>query len=137
MPLNVDKISTGSLSVNGTEINKNGGLAYKIYTALLTQSGTNAPVAIVLENTLGGDITWEYDGVGEYSISNLNLPINKTILLTPSIPANSCTVGSAITNLVSMSLHPSGTFIDLCVGNSIGGVNGKLNRHPIEIRVYD
>jgi hypothetical protein len=24
MPLNVDRISTGSLSVNGTEINKNG-----------------------------------------------------------------------------------------------------------------
>jgi hypothetical protein len=39
MPLNVDKISTGFLSVNGTEINKNGGLPYKVYTALLTQSG--------------------------------------------------------------------------------------------------
>ena len=39
MPLKVDKLSTGSLSVNGTEINKNGGLPYKVYTALLTQSG--------------------------------------------------------------------------------------------------
>lgn len=26
---------------------------YKVYTALLTQSGTDAPVATVLENTLG------------------------------------------------------------------------------------
>jgi hypothetical protein len=43
MPLNVDKISTGALSVNGTDINKNGGLPYKIYTALLTQVGVNPP----------------------------------------------------------------------------------------------
>ena len=33
---------------------------YKVYTALLTQSGTDAPVATVLENTLGGDIVWSY-----------------------------------------------------------------------------
>jgi hypothetical protein len=47
MPLNVDKISTGSLNVNGTEINKNGGLPYKIYTALLTQSGGDDPQEIL------------------------------------------------------------------------------------------
>jgi hypothetical protein len=42
MPLYVDKVSTKTLEVNGTEINKNGGLSYKVYTALLTQSGTSA-----------------------------------------------------------------------------------------------
>lgn len=31
---------------------------YKVYTALLTQSGTDAPTAIVLENTLGGVPVW-------------------------------------------------------------------------------
>ena len=31
---------------------------YKVYTALLTHSGTNAPVATVLENTLGVNISW-------------------------------------------------------------------------------
>lgn len=43
---------------------------YKVYTALLTQTGTNAPVATVLENTLGETPTWYYDfydeGVGRY-----------------------------------------------------------------------
>lgn len=39
---------------------------YKVYSALLTQSGTNAPVATVLENTLGYGITWEYLNVGVY-----------------------------------------------------------------------
>ena len=38
----------------------------KVYRALLTQSGTNAPVAIVLENTLGGTVVWTYSDVGTY-----------------------------------------------------------------------
>ena len=38
----------------------------KIYMALLTQSGTDAPVATVLMNTLGGTVVWSYDGTGSY-----------------------------------------------------------------------
>jgi len=39
---------------------------YKIYTALLSQTGTNNPTVIVLENTLGESITWTRVGVGLY-----------------------------------------------------------------------
>lgn len=39
---------------------------YKVYTAVLTQSGIAAPVATVLENTLGGEVIWTRDGVGVY-----------------------------------------------------------------------
>ena len=39
---------------------------YKVYTALLSQSGTSAPVATVLENTLGGAVVWSRIGVGAY-----------------------------------------------------------------------
>lgn len=38
----------------------------KVYRALLTQSGTDAPVATVLENTLGGTVVWTRNDVGEY-----------------------------------------------------------------------
>lgn len=38
---------------------------YKVYTALLTQSGTDAPVATVLENTIG-NIVWSRVGLGQY-----------------------------------------------------------------------
>ena len=38
----------------------------KEYVALLTQTGTNAPVATVLKNTLGGIPIWTYSGVGDY-----------------------------------------------------------------------
>ena len=44
---------------------ENGGRPYKVYTALLTQTGTNAPVATILENTVG-NIVWSYDSTGEY-----------------------------------------------------------------------
>ncbi|MBC8377178.1 MAG: hypothetical protein H8E26_14130 [FCB group bacterium] len=36
----------------------------KVYRALLTQAGAGAPVATVLENTLGGEIVWSRPGVG-------------------------------------------------------------------------
>ena len=38
----------------------------KVYRALLTQTGTNAPVATVTENTLGGDVVWTYNAEGTY-----------------------------------------------------------------------
>ena len=44
---------------------------YKVYTALLTQTGANAPTATVLENTLGQTVTWIRTGVGSYTISDL------------------------------------------------------------------
>lgn len=53
-----------SLSGNGTPASPLK-LPYKIYSALLTQSGTDAPVATVLENTIGA-IVWTRNGVGDY-----------------------------------------------------------------------
>jgi hypothetical protein len=40
--------------------------SYKVYTALLTQTGTSAPTATVLENTIG-TITWTYTDYGFYT----------------------------------------------------------------------
>lgn len=40
----------------------------KVYRALLSQSGTDAPVPTVLENTLGEDPTTGYDSNGNYKI---------------------------------------------------------------------
>jgi hypothetical protein len=43
-----------------------GGAGYLVYTAILSQTGTAAPVATVLENTLGGTVVWTRDNVGVY-----------------------------------------------------------------------
>jgi hypothetical protein len=37
------------------------------YKALLTQTGTNAPTATVMQNGLGGTPVWSYDDIGVYS----------------------------------------------------------------------
>jgi len=54
----------------------------KVYRALLTQTGTNAPVATVLENTLGGVPVWSYTNVGSYRLTLAGaFPTTKTIIL--------------------------------------------------------
>lgn len=40
----------------------------KTYKALISQSGTNAPTAKVLENTLGGTVLWTRDNPGRYNL---------------------------------------------------------------------
>ncbi len=52
---------------------------YKIYRALLTQSGTDAPVATVLENSLGGTVVWNYSSAGTYTATlSGGFTVNKT-----------------------------------------------------------
>ena len=59
-------------------------IPYKVYTALLTQTGTNAPVAMVLENNIG-NIIWTRSAPGEYvgTLSNAFVP-NKTFAFAAS-----------------------------------------------------
>ena len=66
---------------------------YKVYTALLTQSGTDAPVATVLENTLG-DIVWSYASIGTYNAALEGAFIlNKTSVKIGSFDALSSSYG--------------------------------------------
>jgi hypothetical protein len=59
-------------------------LNYKSYVALITQSGTAAPTAIVLENTLG-DVTFSYISVGNYEVVTSGLfTADKTAALIPN-----------------------------------------------------
>jgi hypothetical protein len=59
---------------------------YKSYVALLSQSGTAAPVATVLENTLGGTVVWTRGGVGDYVGTLVGaFPVSKTCcIVSPS-----------------------------------------------------
>jgi hypothetical protein len=72
MPLVVDTFKAGtidvtqSITVNGQTV---GGLPYKVYTASLTQEGTDNPSAVVLENTLGFEVTWVRESEGEYTLT--------------------------------------------------------------------
>ena len=60
--------NTGSgLEYDGSGWVTTGG--YKKYVAQITQSSTDAPVVIVLENTLGFEPVWEYDSNGVYGFN--------------------------------------------------------------------
>ncbi len=86
-------------------------LGYKIYKALLTQTGTSAPVATILENTLGSVPAWSYTNVGIYActlasaftldktsceINNTSISIN-TIQRDSAnvVTINTCDIGAA------------------------------------------
>lgn len=80
------------------------GPAYKVYTALLTQSGTNAPVATILENTLGFVPSWTRTAAGTYKITDASFQLNKTIVNN----LNPWGDGLAITNV---NVEPKLAFI--------------------------
>lgn len=55
-------------------------IPYKVYRALLTQSGTDAPVATVLENTLGNIVWTRIDNVTWNATLAGAFPVNKTVV---------------------------------------------------------
>jgi hypothetical protein len=99
--------------------------SYKVYTALLTQSGTDAPVATVLENTLGFTPTYSYEAVGAYNINHTGgFPAAKTF-----------TYISPTTDNGGFDAFISGGLDDFISISTINGDNGLINNR-IEIRVY-
>lgn len=98
--------------------------SYLVYTALLSQTGTDAPVATVLENTLGGTVVWSYNDVGYYTATLANaFTENKTYL--PLVIIND---GGPVVVSVSWA---SSSAIELNISS-----NGLLGATPFEIRVY-
>jgi hypothetical protein len=98
---------------------------YKVYTALLTQTGTNAPVAIVLENTLGGNLTFSSDeGLYNTVTSSGLFTENKTFVLLGS--------GNESGYSPQVSVQDINT-ITFTVSTS----EDAMYNTPIEIRVYN
>jgi hypothetical protein len=91
MPLNVDKISTGSLSVNGTDIT--GNAPYKVYTALLTQSGGDSDAGLI-DNGIVVGVTYRITPYGNeigVDFTNIGAPNNNagTYFVATGITPNS------------------------------------------------
>lgn len=67
----LENLQTGAaLEGQALEADGSGGAdvsGVKEYLAILTQSGTDAPIATVLKNTLAGALVWTRDDVGIYS----------------------------------------------------------------------
>jgi hypothetical protein len=131
--INVDTIQSqavGPVTINDDLIvtGTNNIRPYKVYSALISQTSTNAPVAIVLENTIGF-IGFNYLTVGNYSIiSNGDFTLDKTAIFANNVIVNNgetvaCAYGSTLFCQVNTRL----------LGVSTDGI---LNKTFVEIRVY-
>lgn len=104
---------------------------YKAYAALISQTGTAAPTAIVLENTLGGTVVWTRSATGTY-VGTLTAAFtaSKTIAFiqknqTGGLDDN-FVVGRATADTVGISTTNGTALID-----------SLLSSTSLEIRVYN
>jgi hypothetical protein len=113
---------------DGTRWVEFGHPKYKVYSALLTQTGTNAPTATVLENTIGA-IVWARSATGIYTATlSTAFTSNKTwYVLTNNIDETHLyRIDATSTSVVTVwSFQAGGSPTD-----------GELTLTPIEIRVY-
>lgn len=108
---------------------------YKVYTALMSQSGTSAPTVIILENTIGS-IVWTRNNVGKYFGTLASaFTVNKTFMSTTfnnhldgnyPISVTIETSGSGLLLLMTNLTNSTGTATD-----------SRLYNTSIEIRVYN
>lgn len=108
---------------------------YNVYSAFITQSGTDAPMATILENTFSGDIVWTYNDVGSYTgtLSGA-FAANKTLsnysMLTPYINGGDALVYATIArnNVNEVSF--------LVLDATLSPSEANVNEMFLEIRVY-
>lgn len=102
--------------------NTSGG-GYKSYVALLTQTGTAAPTATELENTIGS-ILWARTSAGIYTATlNGAFPSGKTyIAIHPSVIGYEPIVLRTNDNVITINTS---------------SLDGQMSLNPIEIRVYN
>jgi len=119
---------TGRVLVNGV----------KVYRALLSQTGTDDPVATVLENSLGGTVVWTRDMAGVYfgTLSNA-FTADKTFAFVGSVKPDSTT--ALIFTSISRA-DASGVVVDVRRANidtpTLAGSDDWLAGTPVEILVY-
>jgi hypothetical protein len=110
--------------------NVGGGTQPKVYKALLTQSGTDAPVATVLENSLG-DIVWTRSNTGIYVATLANaFTVNKTIVDVPQ-------KNIAVDNVYSYTSNTINTVLLVSrILSTLSPQDGLITNLPILIEVY-
>jgi len=116
------------------DLSGGGGLPYLVYTALLRQSGTNPPIATVLQNTLGFVPTWSYEDVGWYTSINSGFTANTVIFLGQPFVFSALTT-SAIT-FDSARTPSSGGKVNVQSRSNGTRTNDLFYDTAIEIRVY-
>jgi hypothetical protein len=117
--------NTTQIATTAYVLANSGALRYKVYTALLNQSGTNAPVATVLENTFGGTVVWSRNASGNYTGT-----LTGAFLLNQTFCSITNTYNNSITASIIGNLSVNSVEVNTYTGDD------KFVNTPIEIRVY-
>jgi hypothetical protein len=105
--------------------------SYTVYTALVSQTGTDTPSVIILENTLGGTPSFTYDDVGIYFVDLATaFTADKTFV---QINLNDDGNGNQVTAKWETNNRISIHTLD----NANAAANGKLAKAYLEIRIYE
>ena len=119
-------------------------LGYNSYTCLLTQSGTDDPVAVVLHNSLGINVEFYYGSSGQY-LAIINKALfespNEYVTITSGTYTNQLATASlcnvietypVFVNAIAINSYTDGSLAD-----SVIGVDGFVGVPCIfEIRKY-
>jgi hypothetical protein len=127
-------IATTNLTVTGTLNNRSVSdilPTYTKYIALITQSGTNDPTVVELENTIG-PIVWTRSVTGLYNgtLSNA-FTLDKTYVIISQVEIDGIVMAYRLTNdiirIVTTNLHSP----------TAANHDSHLNKNTLEIRVYE
>lgn len=123
--------STGRLKIfvsNGT-VWIDMGRGYAVYTAIVTQAGTDAPTATVLDNSLGGAVTLGRSSAGVYTFTRTGVFMsNKTFI--------EVTVDSGATGVITRVARTSANVVTITVATEAGVAADLVGNLNLEIRVY-
>jgi len=106
-------------------------LGYTVYTALITQTGTAAPVVTILQNTTGGTIAWTRNDPGRYTatISGVTYTASKTAVIISSGGNNDRFLKSNVSSTTAIDFYN----INAQNGNAADVIASTTT---VEIRIY-
>jgi hypothetical protein len=112
-------------------------VGYKEYVALMFQEGTNAPIPIVLSNTIG-DVTWSRIGTGIYRTNTGPFGSSQKIYTSPYGAYTSSPNADDFYIAVSPYTSIDGYYIEIDTLFGATGVltDDALSGAPLTIRVY-
>lgn len=101
----------------------------RVYTALINQSGTTAPVATILHNTLNGNIIWTRDSTGIYigTLTGAFAENTTAILINNQDSTKTLVGGYATANTIYLTQRDAVSPFNL---------TDVISNATIEIRVY-
>jgi hypothetical protein len=115
------------------------GGGVKRYVALLTQSGTDAPVATVLENSLGGTVVWTrvqqgyFQGTltGAFPDNKTHLSVTTSGTTDPTILTYTANASRASDNVVDVTI----SIMDYDGGFNGGNGSAPSSNGPVSVTI--